>query len=592
MTVSDRHDPDLAGHHIRIDKPARRSAVSLVRQRSDLLWPPLVLAAVPLWVWGVVDSKLVISDLGIISSFPLPFWISIALMVTGYVGLVSSRHIKQEYLGVIFIVLLLSLWLIPTLLGASQPVAAHIWGKNGGFIASLLESGNLSPRTAWYHNWPGVWIIVASIRQVSGISVTPGELTLHPFTPFFIQSLYFLMLYALFLQLFGMAERRWIWLSLLVFLGANWHSQNYLSPQAYGMALIIPIVCLMAKQATEVAHHRRVLYSIPALIMTAGVIVTHLPSTLILLAFIVTFFVGSHMMGRRVQPLQAITVILAVAVMVIWNLQWASIWVATRLPGVVEAAFDLKEIFQIGIASRVGGDFSHSSIAQYRLYYSALWIVISMVGVAIALVDRQRRPRWICLLVLISLTIGSGVVVLGIGGSLWEMVQRSLFLVTISMAFFAVYLFRHAFTSLIGTALLILAPLAILLTHYGDQRSDYLSPDYMEGARFFHSRAFPGSVTEGERFHGTFGKLAPPGVYQRRPIEAAIASTDSVVEDLRVGDDYVVLTDATYQRTRFTGRHLSEYEEVSQQVTNGRWYNHVYSSPTVDIYRKSEGLIG
>jgi hypothetical protein len=555
-------------------------------ERLAHFWPLLGLAAVPLWIWGLVTSQLVISDLGIVNSFPLVFWVAIGLMVLSYVGLALSKRLRPGYLLLLFCMLVVSLWLLPHLLGASQMVAAHTWGKTGVNTTSLLGTGHLNPGPVWYHSYPGVWIILVSVQQVAGISGLPGELAVHPFSQLAIQVIFAPIAYILLSTLWSGYGRRWVWLSLLVFLSANWFPHNYPSPQAYGLALLLLIIWAMVRQPRGLLPHGGSLYLGVVVILVTGIVLSHLPSAIMLLSFLVMLYFGFLLLNQRMPPPLTLLVPIVICILVTWNLHWAGQWFGNRLPGTLAVVLAVTKFFQISVIDRVSGDFPQATVAWFRLFHSVSWTVIGLTGVGVALLHKQDRPHWVILLTLAAVAVGAGTVTLGLGAVGSEIVQRAQLILTSPIAFFAVFLARHVVTLPVLIAILLASPYAVLVAHFGNQRADYLTPDYTASVEFFHTHASPGSITTRNEKQNPFGKLAPPGIYRRHSAEDVVRLFNGEPGEIFNAGDYVVLTQADYNDTRFSGRHLEVYDKLSYNVLEGNMYNCVYVSPTVGIYTK------
>jgi hypothetical protein len=548
------------------------------------VWACLALGAIPLWVYGLTSSELSISDLGIIDSFPIVFWIALGLILLSYVGLTLSPRPPEACLAVLLTIVIASFWLFPLLLGASQPVAAHIWAKNGGNIAPLFASGELDPEHIWYHSWPAVWLIVVFLRHIMGVSSVNETETLLPFVPFVIQLTLSLLMYVLLRSLWS-KETKFIWLSLLVFVLANWSVQIYLSPQAYGLALFILFLFVTMRQQRTGQESRDPGAALMLLILVAGVTIGHLPSAM----FMVATLTGLYLMSRTPWfarfPIAVISPVTAFVILVAWQFEWALPWTAANMH-VLKSAFDLELQFKSGVSERfTAGTEAHAFVAFIRILYTALWGIVAFGGAVLALRDTRPATRP-AVIVLATAALSLLAVNLAVGGQMNEIVERVHLFMLVPIAFFAAYLARHRATNLLLAAIVLAGlPLCFIALH-GNQKADYLPPDYARAVEFFHASTDGGTVATRGPFAVPFGAFDPSGAYRVESFESMERAVSDSASGLMEGDDYVILTDSDRRRTEFVGQEQLSFTYLSDEVEASNLYGLVYSSPSVKIYAK------
>lgn len=557
----------------------------LAHLKNTTVWTCLALGAVPLWLYGVVSSELSISDLGIIDSFPVVFWIALGFILVSYLGLTLCPRPATASLAVLLLIVIASLWLFPLLLGASQPVAAHIWAKNGAFIAPLYASGGLDPERVWYHSWPAVWLIVVSLRHVTGVISANEAETLLPFVPFVIQLVLSVLMYVLLRSLWG-KESNLVWRSLLVFVIANWSAQTYLAPQAYGLAVFILFLFLMAWRGAPGQQGRDPRTTLMLLLLVAGVTIGHLPSALFMIATLTVLYVLLRTLRFADSRVVGTTPLAAFVILVAWQFEWALPWTAQNIPDAIEAAFDLQGQFQSNVAERlVTGSDAHEFIARMRLSYSALWGFVGIGGALLALRAAKPATRFgVVLLGTVALSLLLVNVV--VGGQMSEIVQRVHFFMLIPVAFFAAYLARHWVGGLMLTVILLAGLPLFFMTYYGDQKGDYLPADYVGSVEFFHASTDAGTVASRSPSWVPFGMFDPAEVYEVRSFEDMEKAVSNAASGLMEGDDYVILTDSDRRWTEMLGYQRQAFAYLSKEVESSEVYGLVYISPSVKIYAK------
>ncbi|MDD5016285.1 MAG: hypothetical protein PHW73_14520, partial [Atribacterota bacterium] len=128
----------------------------------------LTIIALILWSYSVSQSRLVVDDFGLLNSFPITYFIALAILTIASFILWRS---KENHNGLLFLqlsILIASLWLIPILIGGEHREGANFAAY---FDASyVIENGHLNTSIYWYHEFPVAWTFFAEIFDVCGIT--------------------------------------------------------------------------------------------------------------------------------------------------------------------------------------------------------------------------------------------------------------------------------------------------------------------------------------------------------------------------------------------------------------------------------------
>ncbi|MDP9472231.1 MAG: hypothetical protein M3Q71_16455 [Chloroflexota bacterium] len=199
----------------------------------------LVLSAVGLWLGslGRVDLDQM-TDVGLISVLPAPMFVALMVLTTGYVLALRERPLRIPILLLHIAALIFMLYGVATLL-EDVPRFQGGW-KHAGVIDYIIRTGDVDPRIDAYFNWPGFFILGASVTEVSGFQ---SPMSLVDWAPVAFNLLYLGPLWMIFSSMTN--DRRLIWLALWFFYATNWIGQDYFSPQALNYFFIssLSVVC-------------------------------------------------------------------------------------------------------------------------------------------------------------------------------------------------------------------------------------------------------------------------------------------------------------------------------------------------------------
>ena len=262
---------------------------------------------------------------------------------------------------------------------------------------------------------------------------------------------------------------------LWLFAVFNWTNQDYFSPQAaaYLMFLVWLAAVLRVARGNGELSLRSLLLVVGLFAMT---VVTHLLTSLAMLgvlAGLVTF-------GLVRRPTLFVTCAL---IFMVWQVHGA--WPFFRFYGdrLQETLFDVVNFFEANVASRVTGSPEHAQIAALRIGVTGL--VFALAALAVLLTIRkpaQRRGIAASLTVLIGIAIVAPAALYG--GEM--MIRVLLFSLPVLGALVASAFWLPAFRVLVAVVLIAMAPIH-MLSHYGNELHDYVSPHELEGFAYVAS---------------------------------------------------------------------------------------------------------
>jgi hypothetical protein len=221
------------------------------------------------------------NGLGLLSRLPLTFWIGLSIL-----GILLFTGRKSRHQTVIVIVLIFFyLFAIPTLVLQNKADLLSISYFRSSQIDSLISHGRLSFDTipTWdLQNWPGFFFIGAFLSSVSGLHTT----WFADYFPLLLLTLLGIVTYSVLRiklnNIFSSFGALWV-------LASFFTGQEYFSPQAIAYILFAEIFLLLAK--LFFTKTRSSAFSLSILILFVAAVTTHLLTSFIILASVITIYV-------------------------------------------------------------------------------------------------------------------------------------------------------------------------------------------------------------------------------------------------------------------------------------------------------------
>jgi len=519
----------------------------------------LTIIALILWSYSITQAKLNIGFFGLIHTFPITFFLALDILIIASAILWISKENYEKLLFLQLSFLVLSIWLVPLLIGGSQPGAVHIREKFFDGFTPLVKEGHFDPRKAWYHNWPGLFILTAALTNITKINNLEPVFIL---MPFLLQLAFLLIIYVFLKNLLDQTKVNYCWAGILIFELANWLEQNYLGPQAYGLLLLLFILFLFTKTSMREREDAKLGYQLFNILFFICLTITHLLTSLVgLTSTIVLFFF------RRIKRL--LFVVLVAIFTAGWMIYQTMSFFESKVLWYIEHAFQL-DLLMFGkgpnIGSVVMGNTSHQVVSIVRILLTGVFIAIAFAGF---LLGRRFRKK-----------IYNDNTVLAIGISFifillstlypYELLQRTWFFMLPVVAYFGVKLLSYKSTLLV---LCILLPFALsmhFIAHYGNQSADYRSPSYVAGSKYVKNLNIDTH---------TIIKLDLVGLRSKKLNFENIFSSQI---------QYCAISKRADNRWDFLHNEPYFIDKMWAQLDKSNKYNCVYSNPSFGIYLRKE----
>jgi hypothetical protein len=471
--------------------------------------PVIAVTALGLSIILLASADLKLDGYGLLHSLPWGYYLGLAgLPLASVVEWRREQSRPALALAYVFAFLLL-VWLTPYVLEGTPRFRTSYLSY--GYVDPVARGQGLFPRLFVYHNWPLFSIGMAAIKNVFAMS----PLTLMAFFPTVMMVLYLAPLSALLLMatdeqwpgprqrwrsvrgIFG-SDARWV-VGLWIFVVFQWTNQDYFSPQALAFFFYLGLMVVLAHTALRRDGTFNAASGGSTVILFTLIVATHVLSGLIALFVIAGLTVSKQL--RRPTLL-----LLCLLVFVAWQAYPAAPFYQFYGHRLLQTVFAAGDFLQTNVSGRISGSGEHLTVSRARVLVTAIVFALGLVALAANLWpgarDRWRRPRllWEALprkqrfafAWLISTVLVGPVSVYG--GEM--LIRTELFSLPPLAMIIAATSNRRRVLALAAATVTVMAPLHIL-THYGNELYDYVSPGELAGFRFVANRLAPAKIYGG-----------------------------------------------------------------------------------------------
>ncbi len=471
--------------------------------------PVIALVALALSITLLAGARLKLDGYGLLNSLPLGYYL-------GLVGLPLASAIEWRressrpalVLAYLFAFLLL-VWLTPYVLEGTPRFRTSYLSY--GYVDPVARGQGLFPRLFIYHNWPLFSIGMAALQNAFALS----PLKLMAFFPTIIMVLYLIPLSALLLMATDRywpgpkgrwrtlrgplgTDGRWV-VGLWVFVVFQWTNQDYFSPQALAFLFYLGLMVVLAHTALRRDGVFNAVSGGATVILFTLIVATHVLSGLIAL-FVIAGLTLSKQLRRPT------LLLLCLLVFVAWQAYPAAPFYQSYGHRLLQTVFAAGDFLQTNVSGRISGSGEHLTVSRARVAVTAIVFALGLLALAAhlspGLRERWRRPRvlWhslphqqrFALAWLISTVLVGPVSVYG--GEM--LIRTELFSLPPLAMIIAAAATRRRILAVVAGTLMAMAPLHIL-THYGNELYDYVSPGELAGFRFIADHLAPAKIYGG-----------------------------------------------------------------------------------------------
>lgn len=450
--------------------------------------------AVTVAAGGVIGSSLRLDGYGLAASLPPAYFLGlICLPLASGLQWLRGRQASTAAIVIHVVLFVLIVWLTPLVLeGTPRFRSSYV---NFGYVDPVLRGVGLLPDHFIYHNWPLFPVAMATIVRVAGIS----PLLLMAVFPIIMMLAYLVPLATIMrtiaIHAGGSGEdsgrvatnAHVAWpAGLWLFAVFNWTSQDYFSPQAFAYLLFVTWLAVLVHVVIRRKGELTPGTTIALLGLFSLIVLTHVLTSLEVLGVLLAL-TAARLLRR---PTLVVTCGL---IFIVWQLNMAGPFFAFYGDRLHETLLDISDFVQVNLASRVSGSPEHAQIVRLRILVTGT--VFALAGLAVlARLLGSGRSRGVVFGIAFLFGIAFVAPASVYGG---EMLIRVLLFSLPILAGLAVTAFgTRAYRLLLVAIVIVMAPIHIL-THYGNELHDYVSPGEIAGFEFVSSSLPPANIFGG-----------------------------------------------------------------------------------------------
>jgi hypothetical protein len=497
---------------------------ALERRFADRrLWIGLglsVLAVISLVGWVTVLSNIDprrMDDRGLISVIPSPAFLFIVLLSASFVLALRVRPQITPVLLIHLAALVVMLYGAPAFF-EDMPRFATAW-LHLGFSEAIARTGELYPLRDARFDWPAFFTLAAFLGSATG---SDNLLLVLQWFPPVVMLVYLGPLYLIMRSV--SSDRRLIWLPVWLYYLVNWVGQDYFSPQAFNVLLLLAVLAVLLSWFRRApgasvwtgrfwASLRRWIPSnLSAInIDVAGGLKPVVAGSLsnrqhVGLVAIVGVLVGASVASHQLTPFALLGGVLGLTVfnrirltglsvfMIVllssWLMFMASTFLSGHLAGLLEEIGRPDQIAASNVGDRLVGSAGHLFVLRARLGLTlGLWLFALIGGI------RRLRSGQLDLTFAVLAVAPFGLILLQSYGG--EMLLRVYLFSVPFMAFFAAAAFvpTPQPESWRLSILLVLVSVALagvlLVTRYGNEKADFVTVEEYEVIQYVAEVAEP-----------------------------------------------------------------------------------------------------
>lgn len=479
---------------------------------SALATSPVIAAgALALSIASLAGARLRLDGYGLLHSLPWPYYLGLAGLPLASAVEWRRRSSRPMWVLAYAVAFLVLVWLTPYVLeGTPRFRTAYL---SYGYVDPVVRGHGLLPRLFVYHNWPLFPLAMAALQSVTAVS----PLKLMAFFPTVIMVLYVVPLCALLLIATGRTERLWpgperTWRTFLkaplgtdarwmaglwLFVVFQWTDQDYFSPQALAFLFYLGLLVVLAHTALRRRGGFNALSGAATVILFTLIVATH-----VLTALIALFVMAGLTVTRQLR--RPTLLLLCLVVFVAWQAYAAAPFYEFYGPRLLQTVFAAGDFLQTNVSGRISGSGAHLTVSRMRVGVTAIVFALGLVAVLSQLQLRRPLPRPLVLwqslsqelrfaLACLIATVLVGPVSI-YGGEM--LIRTELFALPPLAMIIAATADRRRVLAAVAGALVIMAPVHIL-THYGNELYDYVSPGEIAGFRYIADHLAPGKIYGG-----------------------------------------------------------------------------------------------
>jgi hypothetical protein len=522
------------------------------------------------WCFFIINAKLNIGPFGLYDSMNGYFFLSIYLLIFSILTLLKYNSRSQFFIVQIFYLFLI-LYFSPYLL---EKTASFTYSYlTYGYMDYITRTGHLNAALLPYQNWPGIMIL-------GNVLTLTTNLDRNVFLIFYSLSIKIISLMFVYLIYLALAEDNiTARLGLLIFLIGDWTAHQYFTPPSLAITIYFTILSIIFLLAFRNKKYTPA-YSIIIIILASAIITSHLLSSVATISFLLIILIFTKI--NKLLDLGNF-VLLSCILLLAWNIIQVGGYFTSNMARAFERFLDINSVVEATEQSSLGMGLMHTEIMYIKIFYLAIFSILAAIGILLSIVDEKKRKSSSTIILLGLLFVNTIITPLIVGPYSGEILSRVFGYDAIILAFFIARNWNVQIYNLLILLFLLMAPFLFVISSYGNESLDYVSPNEIAGLDFYYSKS-----SNNERVHVLSQRIwSSRQIEEHRWTPLIIKNINNTSLFSQENGGYVVLDDRSVEgysfligdsKEKLIGLHLSNY------------FDHIYSSGGLKLFIGPKGF--
>lgn len=531
----------------------------------------LIFGSIFSWSIAMLKSDPNMGDFGLIHSLSPFYWMALLMLLGSFLLALKGQN-KKIYFTII-LTLIIFLFLTPAIIEETARFRSSY--KVHGYEDYINRNGHIDSQVIWYHNWPGVFLFTSMLSMI--INVNNDFFFMY--FPFIIQIIYFFPIHTFLRSLLN--DDKKVWIGIWIFYILNFINQDYMSPQAFAylfFLILLSIIVQIGKMGKDKDYNNNISLKLVAIILFSSLVFIHMMTSMVIL--LVLFFSALSSNSNSKKDLYKFTII-SITIFTFWTIYGAYNYLSLHLFEYITKSFDMDLMFSQNIQQRVSGSPAHLIISKLMVFTTLISIIFAVIGIIISYYKKDK----ISLINKKMLVIVAAICILSLvspyGG---EMVVRVFLFILPLLSFFISQIFVTKKKVILILFLAVMTPLFII-THYGNEKYDYVSKAEFTSYNFFYDKIDSANIV------GGYPSYAYKFPERYNYLDFKDMEWDGKEYISKTGQNYNIMIsrgdkvqyEMFYDNTTFVS-------DIEQNLKNSENYITVYSSGDLVLYENMKNI--
>lgn len=432
----------------------------------------LTILALIIWTFSLQVTNLSLNGFGIISSFPIIFFVALGALIIANILLWKSAEQNKLLLWLQLIILVMMLWLTPVLISGNSNLylanneAYSFWT----YVDYLKSYGHIQSSALYYFDWPGAWLInyatssICNIGRDALVLVTPvlWHLVILPFMYLFLRNVF-------------NERRQFIWAGMLLFVLISFGITRPNSEE-YGFFLLLVLLSLITMPHFQ--QHGELPDKYICIILVLGaLVITHLLSAVTGLLLLIGAVIFRNWKQKTI-------IILGIVMIASWLIYCATGTFARDLPKLFSQIFQIDTAFNSLALRTTIGSQEHQFAVNLKFAPIVIVLILACIGV---LSLRKHLYSWVDKFIIFNIF---GEIIIGfsaIGYGVITLLERLFTFGTPLFVYYAVKVLEYKKGKLVFSIIMICLVPLFFIYNYETAAGDIVTPPLLAADHYLTS---------------------------------------------------------------------------------------------------------